>query len=102
MKNPMIYDSEEVKARAGYIGHRIYKESGALIVAYKAADQGIDAAGCRYAVSCELHGYVMGVATKRQALKDLRHAMDFCEWCCGCVLEACVELGYLERVEAES
>lgn len=66
-------------SHAGYVGHAVYKATGARIVVYVAQEQGLDVDG-RYAVVCELHSTLAGETSKRRALRDMRRP-EFCEDC---------------------
>lgn len=91
---------QDLKEQAGYIKHRTFEPSGSRIVVYRASEQGIDI-GERYAVVCELHGMISGVSSKRQALADMRHPIDFCAECMESVCEDLCAEGLLERVEPD-
>jgi len=67
---------------AGYVAHATYKPTGALIVLYIAAEQGIDVDGSRYAVVCRLHSTIIGETSKRSARRSMRRP-EFCEDCMG-------------------
>lgn len=89
------HEEQDLKEQAGYIKHRTFEPSGSRIVVYRAAEQGIDIEE-RYAVVCELHGIISGVSSKRQALADMRHPIDFCQECFEAVADQLVKEGLLE------
>jgi hypothetical protein len=65
---------------AGYICELIFKPSRSHIVIYKAAEQGIDAGGDKYAVVCSTHGSLVGVPNLPKA-REVMKCADFCEDC---------------------
>ena len=67
-------------ADAGYVAERIYKPSGSHVVVYRAADQGIDAGGYKYAVVCSLHATIVGESSIPRA-RRVMECPDFCEAC---------------------
>jgi hypothetical protein len=98
MKAQDEVSDEDLTQQSGYIKHHVFEPTGSRIVVYVAADQGLDI-GARYAVVCELHGAIAGVSSKRQAVADMRHPIDFCHDCCEAVADQLVDEGLLEVVE---
>lgn len=64
---------------AGYVTERIYRPTGARIVVYEAAAQGVDVDG-RYAVVCSMHHTMVGTTSVPRA-RAIMLAADFCEEC---------------------
>lgn len=65
---------------AGYICERIFKQSGSHIVIYKAAEQGIDVGGDKYAVVCSAHASIVSDTNLPGARASMKYPA-FCEEC---------------------
>ena len=65
---------------AGYLASRRSGSRHGWVVIYRAADQGIDVGGNPYAVVCETHATICGVASMPKA-RTLMKSAEFCEAC---------------------
>jgi len=65
---------------AGYIAEKIYRATGSHVVIYKAAEQGIDTGGKRYAVVCSTHGTICAESSLPKARMSMK-IPGFCEAC---------------------
>jgi hypothetical protein len=65
---------------AGYIAEKIFRPSGSHIVIYKAAEQGIDAGGDKYAVVCSKHASIVSDTNLPGARVSMKYPA-FCEDC---------------------
>lgn len=68
---------------AGYVAEKIFRPTGAHVVIYVAAAQGIDVDGNRYAVVCSKHSTICGV----QSVPKARVLMKYPEFCERCMAE---------------
>lgn len=66
---------------AGYVARARGVGGVGWVVVYRAAAQGVDVGGLRYAVSCEMHSTVVGDATRASALESMRRPDNFCDEC---------------------
>lgn len=64
---------------AGYICERLFR--GSHIVIYRAAEQGFDVGGKKYAVACSVHGCMVG----ETSLPSARRSMKYPAFCSGCM-----------------
>lgn len=51
------------------------------VVIYRAAEQGIDAGGNKYAVVCDAHGQIGGATSVPHARKLMKDPSEFCTKC---------------------
>lgn len=65
---------------AGYIAEKIFRPSGSHIVIYKAAEQGIDVGGDKYAVVCSKHASIVSDTNLPGARVSMKYPA-FCEDC---------------------
>ena len=65
---------------AGYISEKIFRPSGSHIVIYKAAEQGIDVGGDKYAVVCPKHASIVSDTNLPGARVSMKYPA-FCEDC---------------------
>lgn len=72
---------------AGYICELIFKPSASHIVIYRAAEQGIDCGGDKYAVVCSKHGAIVGDTNLPGARLSMKYPA-FCEQCMSTVQAA--------------
>ncbi len=72
-------DTSPYKDLAGYVASRQNEINGGWIVIYRARIQQMDV-GEKYAVSCETHNTLVGVASIPKA-RPLLKVPDFCEKC---------------------
>lgn len=65
---------------AGYIAEKIFGASASHIVIYRAAEQGIDVGGKKYAVVCSAHHCIVGEVSLPAARLSMKYPA-FCEEC---------------------
>lgn len=65
---------------ADYVCELIFKPSQSHIVIYRAAEQGMDVGGEKYAVVCSMHGSLVGVPNLPVA-REVMKCADFCKEC---------------------
>ncbi len=65
---------------AGYIAEKIFRPSGSYIIIYKAAEQGIDVGGDKYAVVCSKHASIVSDTNLPGARVSMKYPA-FCEDC---------------------
>jgi hypothetical protein len=68
----------------GYVAERIFQPSRSHVVIYRAAEQGIDVGGAKYAVVCSKHATLWGETSVPRA----RRLMKYPEFCESCMLES--------------
>lgn len=70
------------RGECGYVAERMNPfVPGEKVTIYRAAEQGIDAGGMRYAVVCDAHGMIIAAGSVPQARSSMKHPEDFCEAC---------------------
>lgn len=66
----------------GYIAERVNPYvAGTKVVIYKAAEQGIDAWGHKYAVVCDAHRQIGGTDSVPKAREFMKQPEEFCTDC---------------------